>query len=90
MAKEQNVKVYSLIDENCTGLNLCDGIRTCPQVEVHLKLCDEVPFFVCPYLMKEEQNQVIEKVMYCLKKLGILRKRPTGIVLLFVQSITDF
>ena len=48
---EQFTDVFSLRDE----------IGTCPFIEVHLKLKDETPFFVRPYLMREEQKKVIQK-----------------------------
>ena len=41
--------------------SLRDEIGTCPFIEVHLKLKDETPFFVRPYLMREEQKKVIKK-----------------------------
>ena len=41
--------------------SLRDEIGTCPFIEVHLKLKDETPFFVRPYLMREEQKKVIQK-----------------------------
>ena len=43
--------------------NLRDEIGTCPFIEVHLKLKDETPFFVRPYLLQEEQKKVIQKEM---------------------------
>ena len=46
---EQFTNIFSLRDE----------IGTCPFIEVHLKLKDETPFFVRPYLMREEQKKVI-------------------------------
>ena len=46
---EQFTDVFSLRDE----------IRTCPFIEVHLKLKDETPIFVRPYPMREEQKKVI-------------------------------
>ena len=47
---EQFTDVFSLRDET----------RTCPFIEVHLKLKDETPFFVRPYPMREEQKKVIQ------------------------------
>ena len=41
--------------------SLRDEIGTCPFIEVHLKLKDEIPFFVLPYPMREEQKKVIQK-----------------------------
>ena len=66
--KEQFTDVFSLRDE----------IGTCPFIEVHLKLKDETPFFVRPYLMREEQKKVIQKEMDRLKHLGIMHKELTG------------
>ena len=34
--------------------SLRDEIGTCPFIEVHLKLKDEIPFFVRPYPMCED------------------------------------
>ena len=46
---EQQAKVYDLIEEHHKVLGLHDEMGTCPQIEVHLKLHDEVPFSFCPY-----------------------------------------
>ena len=64
---EQFTDIFSLRDE----------IGTCPFIEVHLKLKDETPFFVRPYLMREEQKKVIQKEMDRLEHLGIIRKELT-------------
>ena len=64
---EQFTDVFSLRDE----------IGTCPFIEVHLKLKDEIPFFVRPYPMREEQKKVIQKETDRLEHLGIIRKRLT-------------
>ena len=65
---EQFTHVFSLRDE----------IDTCPFIEVHLKLKDEMPFFVRPYPMREEQKKVKQKEMDRLEHLGIIWKRLTG------------
>ena len=54
--------------------SLRDEIGTCPFIEVRLKLKDETPFFVRPYLMREEQKKVIQKEMDRLEHLGIICK----------------
>ena len=58
--------------------SLRDEIGTCPFIEVHLKLKDETPFFVRPYLMREEQKKVIQKEMDRLEHLGITHKGLTS------------
>ena len=74
MNVEQFTDIFSLRDE----------IGTCPFIEVHLKLNDEMPFFVRPYPMREEQKKVIQKEMDRLEHLGIIQKGLTGYSLLVV------
>ena len=64
---EHNLK-DSVLDEKCKEefltnvkqftdiFSLRDGIGTCPFIEVHPKLKDEMPFFVRPYPMQEEEE----------------------------------
>ena len=63
-----------MIEEHCNAFNLGDVIGICPQVEVHLKLCDDAQFFVCPCMIKEEHKLVIEKEINCLEKLRLSRR----------------
>ena len=58
--------------------SLRDEIGMCPFIEVHPKLKDETPFFVCPYPMREEQKNVIQKEMDRLEHLGIIQKGLMG------------
>ena len=67
-----NVKPFTDI------FSLRDEIGTCPFIEVYLKLKDEMPFFVRPYPMREEQKRVIQKEMDRLKHLGIIQKGLTS------------
>ena len=65
---EQFLDIFSLRDE----------IGTCPFIKVHLKLKDEMPFFVRRYPLREEQKKVIQKEMDRLKHLGIIQKGLTS------------
>ena len=65
---EQFTDIFSLRDEK----------GTCPSIEIHLKLKDEMPFFVRTYPMREEQKKVIQKEMDRLEHLGIIQKGLTG------------
>ena len=58
--------------------SLRDKIGTCPFIEVHLKLKNEIPFFAQPYPMREEQKKVIQKEMDRLEHLSIIQKGLTG------------
>ena len=44
--KKQKEDFYKIIHENRDVFSMRDEIGTCPQIQVHLKLRDETPFFV--------------------------------------------
>ena len=48
------------------------------QVEVHFKLCNDVPFFVCSNVIKEEHKLDFEKEMNHLEKLRIIKRYFIG------------
>ena len=58
--------------------SLRDETETCPFIDVHLKLKDEIPFFVQPYPMREKQKKVIQKELDRLEHLGIILKGLTS------------
>ena len=66
------------IEQFADIFSLRDKIGTWPFIEVHLKLKDEMPFFVRPYPMREEQKKVIQKEMDRLEHLGIIQKGLTS------------
>ena len=81
----QFTDVFSLRDEICT----------CPFIGVHLKLKDEIPFFVRPYLMREEQKEVTQKEMDRLEHLGIIHKGLTGysspvVFIIYTEFVATF
>ena len=48
--------VHDLIEEYHEAFGLWDETETCPNVEVHFLFCDELPFFLFPYVkLLEEQ-----------------------------------
>ena len=66
------------VEQFTDAFSLRDEMGTCQFIEVHLKLKDEMPFFVRPYPMREEQKEVIQKEMDRLKHLGIIHKGLTS------------
>ena len=75
--EKQKEELLTKVEQFTDVFSLRDEIGTCPFIEVHLKLKDETPFFVRPYLMREEQKKVIQKEMDRLKHLGIICKGLT-------------
>ena len=78
LTKEQKVNIMTLIKEYSNAFSYQDEKETYLPVEVHLKLCDEVPFLVCLFAIKEEQKPVIEKEINYLEILGMGKKGLTG------------
>ena len=60
---------YKVIHNNNDVFSMWDEIGTCLQIQVHLKLRDETPFFVRPYPIREMDRLVI---------LGTIKKGQTG------------
>ena len=75
---KQKEEFLAKLDDFHDVFSLRDEIGTCPFIEVHLKLKDEILFFVRPYPMQEEQKKVIQKEMDRLEHLGIIQKGLTG------------
>ena len=69
---KQKEEFLAKLDNFHDVFSLRDEIGTCPFIEVHLKLQDEIPFFVRPYPMREEQKKVIQKEMDRLEHLDII------------------
>ena len=51
-----------------------DEIGTCLSIEVNIEVTDNLPFFIRPYHIKEEDRVVLDKEMRRLCYLGILKE----------------
>ena len=54
--------------------SLRDEIGMCPNIEVNIEVMDNLPFFIWPYHVKEEERAVLDKEMRRLCYLGILKE----------------
>ena len=54
--------------------SLRDEIGTCPNIEVNIEVADNLPFFIQPYHVKEEDRAVLDNEMRWLCYLGILKE----------------
>ena len=43
------------------AFSLRDEMGTCPNIEVEIDVTDKSPFFIRPYLVKEEDNNILHK-----------------------------
>ena len=54
--------------------SLRDEIGMCPNIEVNIEVTDNLPFFIWPYHVKEEDRAVLDREMRRLCYLGILKE----------------
>ena len=78
MTVEEKTKFLDMLETKHDTFSLRDEIGTCPYFQVHLQLWDEMPFFVHPYPIREEQKHIVQREMDRLEKLGIIEKGLTG------------
>ena len=72
--------------------SLRDEIGTCPNIEVNIEVTDNLPFFIQPYHVKEEDRVVLDKEMRRLCYLGILKEGFSAYsspVMLISQKVTS-
>ena len=78
LTKNQKIEFLYLLEKYKDAFCLRDEIGLAPQMEVHLDLTDKTPFFIRPFIVKEDMKSKIEKEMDRLVKLGILKKGLSG------------
>ena len=72
--EEEKLKVMDMLYKYKDVFSLRDEICTCPNIEVEIEVTDRSPFFIRPYLMREEDKVVIDKEMKRLCYSGILKE----------------
>ena len=63
-----------MIYEYREAFSLRDEIGTCPNIERDVGVTDKTPFFIRPYLGREEDKRILDKEMKRLCYLGILKE----------------
>ena len=72
--------------------SLRDEIGMCPNIEVNIEVTDNLPFFIRPHHVKEEDSVVLDKEMRRLCYLGILKEgfsAYSGPVMLISRKMTS-
>ena len=72
--KTKRKEVMKMLHEYKDVFSLRDDIGMCPNIEVNIEVMDNLPFFIRPYHVKEEDRAVLDKVMRRLCYLGILKE----------------
>ena len=72
--EKERKQVMEMLYEYKDVFSLRDEIGTCPNIEVNIEVTDNLPFFIQPYHVKEEDRAVLDKEMRRLCYLGILKE----------------
>ena len=72
--EQERKQVMKMLYEYKDVFSLRDEIGTCPNIEVNIEVTDNLPFFIRPYHVKEEDRAVLDKEMRRLCYLGILKE----------------
>ena len=72
--EKERKQVMKMLYEYKDVFSLRDEIGTCPNREVNIEVMDNLPFFMQPYHVKEEDRAVLDKEMRWLCYLGILKE----------------
>ena len=72
--EKERKQVMEMLYEYKDVYSLRDEIGTCPNIEVNIEVTDNLPFFIWPYNVKEEDRAVLDKEIRRLCYLGILKE----------------
>ena len=72
--EQERKQVMNMLYEYKDVFSLRDEIGMCPNIEVNIEVTDNLPFFIRPYHVKEEDRAVLDKEMRRLCYLGILKE----------------
>ena len=90
--EKEREQVLKMLYEYKDIFSLRDEIGTCPNIEVNIEVTDNLPFFIQPYHVKEEDRVVLDKEMRWLCYLGILKEGFSAYsspVMLISQKVTS-
>ena len=90
--KKERKQVMEMLYEYKDVFSLRDEIGMCPNIEVNIEVTDNLPFFIWPYHVKEEDRAVLDKDMRRLCYLGILKgsfSAYSSPVMLISQKVTS-
>ena len=89
--EQERKQVMEMLYRYKDVLSLRDEIGTCPNIEANIEVMDNLPFFIWPYHVKEEDRVVLDEEMRRLCCLGILREGFSAYsspVMLISQKLT--
>ena len=92
LTSKEKAKLMKLILRYRDAFSLRDEIRACPNLKADIKVIDELPFFVRPFPLNENDKGFMDEQMERLVSLGILFKNSTSHtspVMLITRKLTN-
>ena len=92
LTRKEKAKLMKMILKYRDAFSLRDEIGECPNLVADIKVIDESPFFVRPFLLSETDKPFMDQQMERLVSLGILRKNSTSHtspVMLITRKLTN-
>ena len=77
-SRKEKGKLRKMLIKYRDAFSLRDEIGECPNLKADIKVTDESPFFVRPFLLSESDKPLMDKQMERLVSLGILSKNSTS------------
>ena len=74
LTEKEKKELMDMLYKYKEAFSLRNEIGTCPNIEVEIDVMDKSPFFIRPYLVKEEDNNCIDKEVKHLCCLGVLKE----------------
>ena len=91
LSRKEKARLMKMLIKYRDAFSLRDETEECPYLEADIKVIDESPFFVRPFLLSESDKPFMDKQMERLVSLGILNKNSTSHtspVMLITRKIT--
>ena len=78
LTSREKEEFYDVLEQYKKAFSLRDEIGLAHGMQIELELTDTTPFFIRPFSVKEDMKPKIDKEMYKLTILGILKKELSG------------
>ena len=78
LSRKEKSRLMKMLIKHRDAFSLRDEIGECPNLKADIKVIDESPFFVRPFLISEKDKPFMDEQMERLVSLGILSKNSTS------------
>ena len=93
LSDSEKKQIIDMLFKYKDEFSLRDEIGTCPNIEVEIDVTDKSPFFIRPYHVKEEDQNILDKDMKRLCYVGVLKEGSSAYsnpVMLISRKVTKY